>query len=238
LSSIIALIADLVDANHILARHEVLDAYGHVSVRHPHKPDHFLLSRSRAPELVARGDIIEFDLDRKAIGADRQKPYVELAIHSEIYRFRPDVMAVVHSHSPWVVPFSVSSTRLMPVYHMSSFLRGGAPVFDIRKDFGVTDLLVRSPEQGAALAATLGSGNVSLMRGHGFVTVANDLPTAVFQAIYTDLNSRLQQQAIALGGEVTYLDRAEADRAWQTNRATVSRPWELWKKQVRGGKRK
>jgi ribulose-5-phosphate 4-epimerase/fuculose-1-phosphate aldolase len=211
----------------------VLDAYGHVSVRDPSERRHFLISRSLAPELVTESDIMKFDLDRNLIAADKRKPYVEIPIHSEIYKVRSDVMAVVHSHSPSVVASSVSTVPLRPIYHMSAFLLRGAPVFDMRKHFGCTDLLVRTPEQGAALALTLGNGNVSLMRGHGFVTVAETIEIAVFQAIYTALNASLQLQAIALGGGVTYLEPDEAACAWATNRETVAKPWLLWKRKLR-----
>jgi ribulose-5-phosphate 4-epimerase/fuculose-1-phosphate aldolase len=224
---------DLVDANSILAQHGVLDAYGHVSVRNPCEPRHFLISRSLAPELVTENDIMEFDLDRNLIGADKRKPCVEMPIHSEIYKARADVMAVVHSHAPSVVASSVSTVQLRPIYHMSAFLLRGASVFDMRVHFGCTDLLVRTPEQGAALALTLGNGYVSLMRGHGFVTVAETIELAVFQAIYTGLNASLQQQAIALGGGITYLEPDEAACAWETNRGTVAKPWQLWKRKLR-----
>ena len=227
-SSVAVLVENTVTANRILAQHGVLDAYGHVSVRHPEEPGHFLLSRSMAPELVTASDIMEFGLDGRPVGRDLRKPHLETPIHSEIYRARPDVMAIVHSHAPPVIPFCASTVPLRPIYHMSSFLATVTPVFDIRKNFGCTDMLVRGPEQGAALAATLGKGRVALMRGHGFVTVGDTLPLAVFQAIYTTLNASLLCQAISLGGEITYLESDEAELAWETNRASVSKPWEMW----------
>jgi len=162
------------------------------------------------------------------VGRDLRKPHLETPIHSAIYKARPDVMAVVHSHAPSVIPFCASTVPLRPIYHMSSFLSADTPVFDIRKKFGCTDMLVREPEQGAALAGTLGQGRVALMRGHGFVTAGDTLPIVVFQAIYTTLNASLLCQAISLGGEITYLEADEAELAWETNRASVSKPWEVW----------
>jgi ribulose-5-phosphate 4-epimerase/fuculose-1-phosphate aldolase len=227
-SSVASLVEDTVTANRILAQHGVLDAYGHVSVRHPQEPGHFLLSRSMAPELVTESDIMEFGLDGKPVGRDLRRPHLETPIHSEIYKARPDVMAIVHSHAPAVIPFCATTVPLRPIYHMSSFLSADTPVFDIRKKFGCTDMLVREPEQGAALGATLGKGRVALMRGHGFVTAGDTLPLVVFQAIYTSLNASLLCQAISLGGEITYLESDEAELAWETNRASVSKPWEMW----------
>jgi ribulose-5-phosphate 4-epimerase/fuculose-1-phosphate aldolase len=234
-----ALIEDLVAANRILAHHGVLDGFGHVSARHPERPDRFLLACSRAPELVSAADIMEFDLDSTAQGGDTRKPYLERFIHGEAYRARPDVKAIVHSHSPSVIPFAASSVKLRPVYHMGSFLSaGGAPVFDIRKHFGCTDMLVRNREQGAALAGDLGAQGVVLMRGHGFVAVAESIPVTVYRAIYTEVNAAAQQKAIALGGTVTYLEADEAVRSDVTNRSVCERPWELWKRQVLDAGRK
>lgn len=227
-------VRDLVTANRILAQQGVLDAYGHISARHPSNPERFLISRSLPAALVTEDDIMELDLQLTPAKADVRQQYLEIFIHSEIYKTRPDVMAVIHSHCPSVVPFSVSTVRLRPIYHMGGFLSGGAPVFDIAKLFGCTDLLVRSPEQGAALAAALGDGSICLMRGHGFVTASETVKLAVFQSIYTDLNASLQLQAITLGGEITYLELDEAARAWETNRSTIVKPWELWKSKLQG----
>ena len=226
------LIEDVVTANRVLAHYGVLDGFGHVSARHPERPDRFLLSRSLAPELVTAADVMTFDLDGNAVDGDARKPYLERFIHGEIYRVRADVHAVVHSHSPSVIPFTASSVRLRPVYHMSGFLSGGPPVFDIRKGFGCTDMLVRDRSQGAALAAELGDQGIVLMRGHGFVAVAGSVPVAVYRAMYTEQNAAIQQKAIALGGTVTYLDLEEARLAEATNRGVSDRPWELWKRKV------
>jgi ribulose-5-phosphate 4-epimerase/fuculose-1-phosphate aldolase len=225
-------IADVVVGNHILARQGVVDGFGHISSRHPEDPKKYLLSCSRAPELVSADDIMVFDLDSNPVGGDTRNPYLERFIHGEIYRIRPDVQAIVHSHSPSVIPFAASSARLRPIYHMSGFLTGETRVFDIRHKFGCTDMLVRNRDHGAALAAELGQKGVVLMRGHGFVACGPSIPVAVYRAVYTEKNADLQQRAITLGGEVTYLDDEEAKLAEATNRGVVTRPWELWKRQV------
>jgi ribulose-5-phosphate 4-epimerase/fuculose-1-phosphate aldolase len=228
------LLDDLVAANRILAHYGVLDGFGHVSVRHPAHPDRFLLSRSLAPELVTAADIMTFGPDSEPIDRDARQPYLERYIHGEVYRARPDVMAVVHSHSPSVIPFAASSVKLRPIYHMGSFLGAGAGVFDIRKRFGCTDMLVRNCAQGAALAAELGGDAVVLMRGHGFIAVGESVPVAVFRAMYTESNAAIQTQAIALGGEVTPLAPDEAALSEVTNRSVVMRPWLLWRRKVMG----
>jgi ribulose-5-phosphate 4-epimerase/fuculose-1-phosphate aldolase len=225
-------IADVVVGNHILARQGVVDGFGHISSRHPEDPNKYLLSCSRAPELVSADDIMVFDLDSNPLGGDARNPYLERFIHGEIYRIRPDVQAIVHSHSPSVIPFAASSARLRPIYHMSGFLTGETRVFDIRHKFSCTDMLVRNRDHGAALAADLGGKGVVLMRGHGFVACGQSIPVAVYRAVYTEKNADLQQRAIALGGEITYLDDEEARLAEATNRGVVARPWELWKRQV------
>lgn len=231
-----ALKEDLVAANRILAHYGVLDAFGHVSARHPADTDRFLISRSRAPELVAAADVMVLDLDCNPADGDTRQPYLERFIHGEIYRTRPDVGAIVHSHAPAVIPFAASSVALRPIYHMASFLGRGAPVFDIRSRFGPTDMLVRNHDHGRALAGTLGESDVALMRGHGYVAVAPSVPLAVSRAIYTQLNAALQQQAIALGGSVTYLVPEEVALYVPLEAGTIMRPWELWTRKVGSGK--
>lgn len=220
---------DLVAANRILAGLDVLDGFGHVSVRHPDRADCFLLSRSLAPEIVTRDDIMTFDMASAPQNGDTRTPYLERFIHSEIYVQRPDVISVVHSHAATVVPFAASSVPLKPIYHMSSFLRTGAPVFEIREKFGMTDMLIRNNAQGAALAEKLGDKSAVLLRGHGYCTVGGSIPEAVFRAYYAKLNADLQQRAIALGGDVTYLEDEEARLYDETNRSVIGRPWGLWK---------
>ncbi|WP_414448686.1 class II aldolase/adducin family protein [Burkholderia sp. 22PA0099] len=219
-------------ANRILAQRGVLDAFGHVSVRDPARPEQFLISRSRAAELVEPDDIVAMNLDARLMDGYRGTPYLEAPIHAEIYRARPDVMAIVHSHAPSVIPFAASTVALAPVYHMAGFLSKGAPVFDIRTCFGCTDMLVRNGEQGKALAASLGQAAVALMRGHGFVTTGETLAVAVYRAIYTDLNAASQQKAIQLGGTVTYLDEGEGRLADQTNIGVIEKAWSLWKREA------
>jgi len=220
---------DLVAANRILAGLHVLDGFGHVSVRHPDRADRFLISRSLAPELVTREDIQVMDLDSNVQDGDTRTPYLERFIHGKIYARRPDVVSVVHSHAATIVPFAASSVPLRPIYHMSSFLAAGAPVFEIREKFGMTDMLIRNNAQGAALAEKLGDNSAVLMRGHGYCTVGGSIPEAVFRAYYAQLNADLQQRAVALGGTVTYLEDEEARRYDETNRSVIGRPWGLWK---------
>ena len=228
-----ALVEDLVAANRILVDQGVLDGYGHVSVRHNAAPDRYLMSRSIAPELVTAADIMEYDLDSRPVDPRGRATYLERFIHGEIYRARPDVRAVVHNHSPSVIPFGVTGAPLRPLYHMSAFLAGGVPVFDIRQATGaMTDILVRDTALGQALARALGAAPVALMRGHGAVVVGAGLPVAVFRSVYTEVNARLQAQAMALGGPVTYLDPEEAKRAEASISGTIGRPWELWNRNV------
>jgi ribulose-5-phosphate 4-epimerase/fuculose-1-phosphate aldolase len=226
------LIEDIVIGSRILADFGVLDGFGHVSARHPTNPYRFLMSRSLAPALVTADDIMEFDLDGNAIDAGGRSVFLERFIHSEIYKARPDVMSVVHAHSPGVIPFTVSPVRLRPIYHNAAFLAAGAPVWDIRMDFGETDMLVRDPSRGKSLAQSLGDRSVVLMRGHGDVTVGPAVRMAVFRAYYTDVNARLQSQAIALGGEVNYLTPGEGAKADAVNLVVLDRIWNLWKLRI------
>src|SRR5690242_9045397 len=227
-----ALIDDLVAGSRILANEGVLDAYGHVSARSDKRPDQFLMSRSRAPALVTAADLMELDADSEALAGDKRKGFIERYIHGEIYRARPDVMAVVHSHSPSVIPFGITRTRLRPVYHMGSFLWSGAPVWDIRKVREDNDLLVRDRPLGEALAAALGKCSCVLMRGHGMTVIGDSVPEAVFRAIYTEMNARLQLQAGQLEGPIEFLSEEEGRRSTVSNRGTIERPWEVWKKQA------
>ena len=228
-----ALIEDLVAANRILVDQGVVDGYGHVSVRHDRDPNRYLMSRSIAPELVTVADIMEYDLDSNPVDARGRGSYLERFIHCEIYKVRPDVKAVVHTHSPSVIPFGVTGVPLRPLYHMSAFLWTGVPVFDIRAASGqMTDMLVRNPALGHALAQALGAHAVALMRGHGNVVVGVSVPQVVFRGVYTEVNARLQAQSIALSGNVTYLDAEEAKRAEASIAGTLGRPWELWKRKA------
>ena len=228
------LVEDLVAASRILAQHGVLDAYGHVSARSDRKPERFIMSRSLAPALVTATDLMELDPDSEPLPGDKRKGFIERYIHGEIYRARPEVMAVVHSHSPSVIPFGVTRTKLRPVYHMGSFLWSGAPVFDIRKVRVENDLLIRDRPLGQALAGSLGKCNCVLMRGHGMTVIGDSVPEAVFRAIYTEMNARLQLQASQLEGPIEFLSDEEGRRSTVSNRGTIERPWELWRKQALG----
>jgi ribulose-5-phosphate 4-epimerase/fuculose-1-phosphate aldolase len=225
-----ALIDDLVAANHILADEGVVDGFGHVSVRHPSTADRFLLARSIAPALATPADILEFDLDARPQGASEHALYLERFIHSEIYRARPDVGAVVHSHSRAVVPFSVlASVPLRAMWHVGGFLGTECPVFEIREVAGdATDLLIRDAALGAALARALDRHSVVLMRGHGCTVVGSDVRQAVFNAIYTEVSAAMQAEAMRLGS-ISYLTREEAAAAAGCNAAQIARSWELWR---------
>jgi ribulose-5-phosphate 4-epimerase/fuculose-1-phosphate aldolase len=225
------LVDDLVVANHILYAEGVVDGFGHVSARHPARPDRFFLARSMAPALVAAADIMEFDLDGNAAGGDARRPYLERFIHGAIYKARADVHAVVHSHSPSVIPFGVTGGSLRPIYHMSGFLGAGAPIFEIRSAGGMTDMLIRDNALGDALARMLGRGAVALMRGHGSVAVGASIKQVVYRAIYTEMNARLQMEASRLG-TIEFLATEEARLAAAMNDTVLERPWELWKRKV------
>src|SRR5438067_3647964 len=206
------LIENLVVANRILYDQGVVDGFGHISARLDHNPEHFLLARSMAPGLVTTADIMEHDRDGEPVDPQGRTPYLERFIHSEIYKALPEVMAIVHSHSPAVIPFGVVGTPLRPIYHMSSFLGARVPVFEIRDAGGpATDLLIRTPALGAALAKTLGNASVALLRGHGDVVVGGSIQEAVFRAIYTEVNARLETDALRIGQrQVRFLNEHEA----------------------------
>src|SRR5215510_11795928 len=199
-----SLIENLVAAYRILAQQGVLDGFGHVSARHNRGANRFIMSRSLAPELVTAADLIEFDLDGNAVDAKGRAVYSERFIHGEIYRARADVRAVVHNHAPSVIPFGVTNVPMRPVYHMAGFIGNGVPIFDIRKMFGVTDMLVSDSAKGRALAQTLGDKTCVLMRGHGVVVVGSTIPMAVGRSIYLETNARIQTEAMGIsGGKVT-----------------------------------
>jgi ribulose-5-phosphate 4-epimerase/fuculose-1-phosphate aldolase len=230
-----ATIEDLVAANRILAQEGILDAYGHVSIRHPSNPGRYLLSRSLAPILVTAQDILEYDLDSNPVAPKGRTSVLERFIHGEIYKARPDVKAVIHSHSPTVVPFSVTQVPLRPVLHAASFLWVGVPVWESRDagDPAGAGMLVRNAALGKSLAAKLDDKPVALMRGHGNVVVGRDVQTAVRYAIYTEVNARMQAIAIGLGGPINYIS-AEEGAARDRESAEPGRAWELWKKKALG----
>jgi len=222
-------VADLVRANHILYDQGVVDAFGHVSVRHETDSGRFLLARNMAPGTVTKDDIIEFNLEGEPLNAAGRSVYLERFIHSEIYKARPDVMAVVHSHSATVVPFSiVKNSPFQAVCHMAAFIGTRPPVFEIR-DFGGdgTDLLVTNQMLGTSLASVLGKGHIVLMRGHGSTVVADTLHKAVYRAVYTEVNARTQAEAMRIGS-ITPLSEAEVDTATASVEGQAARAWNLW----------
>jgi HCOMODA/2-hydroxy-3-carboxy-muconic semialdehyde decarboxylase len=227
---------ELVAANHVLAHEDIVDGFGHVSVRNPTDPNRYFLARSMAPALVGAADILSYDLDSNPLDANGRVGYAERFIHGAIYKARPDVMSVVHAHTPAVIPFGVSEVRLQPIFHMAAFLGAGVPVFEIRDAGGpATDLLVKSLALGDALAHTLGNANVALMRGHGMVAVAGSIPEAVFRAYYTAQDAQLEADALRLGAP-KFLTSDEARSATQTQAGLVSRAWELWKRSASAGR--
>ena len=227
-----AVLEDLAAASRILVDQGVFDAAGHVSMRHPGNPMRFLMSRSLAPQFVSAGDIMEFDLNCEAIEPKGRNGFIERFLHGEIYKKRPDVMAIAHSHSASVIPFGLTNTPMRAMYHNAAFLAAGVPVFDIREKFGASDIVISTQSKGAALAEVLAGKSVALLRAHGMVTVAESLPVAVFRAIFTEVSARVQLQASALGGPIAALDVEEGRLADIVNVATVGRSWDLWKRRV------
>jgi HCOMODA/2-hydroxy-3-carboxy-muconic semialdehyde decarboxylase len=222
------LIEDLVTANRILATQGIVDSFGHVSIRHPDNPQRYLLSRSRAPERVETADIMEFTLEGDPVDARGRKPYLERFIHGAAYEKRPDVMAVIHNHSPGVIPYGVTGHKMRPIMHMCGTIGHEVPIWDQRKKFGDTDLLVTSMAMGRDLTKTLGKGRTALMRGHGCVVAGPDLRQTVYTAVYLELNAKLQMQAEAMG-RVKFLSKGEVDKVVSTTTAAnVNRAWENW----------
>lgn len=230
-----ALIKDLAAASHILVAQGVVDGFGHVSMRHPNAPNRYLMARSVAPALVTPDDIIEYDLDSRPCNANGRGSFLERFIHGEIYKARPDVMSVIHSHSPSVVPFGLVNKPMQAMFHNAAFLAEGAPIFDIREKFGATDMLVGNGDKGVALAQVLGRNHICLMRAHGSVACGPTLQTAVFRAVYTEVNARIQHWAVALsdGEPLAALDTEEGRLADAVNQTAGVRAWDLWRAQVR-----
>ena len=229
------LMEDLAAASRILAAQGVVDGFGHISLRHPAAPDRYLMSRSIAPALVTTADIIEYDLDSDPCNANGRTSFIERFIHGEIYKSRPDVMSVVHSHSPSVIPFGLAGVPMQAMYHNAAFIAAGVPVFDIHEKFGATDMLIRDGAKGVALAAAMGSRDILLMRAHGSVACGPTLQTAVFRAVYTEVNARVQHWATALaaGAPLAALDAEEGRLADALNQTAGMRAWELWRSQVK-----
>jgi ribulose-5-phosphate 4-epimerase/fuculose-1-phosphate aldolase len=228
-------IADLVTANHILFRENIVDAFGHVTIRHPLKPNHYLMARSVQPVFVTASDIVELDIESNPLAKDAPATSFERFIHGEIFRIRPDIKAIVHSHAAAVLPFSVArETALRAICHTCGFIGDGAPIFEIRDFAGDnSNLLVQNNALGAALAKTLGDKSLVLMRGHGFTVAGGSLYEAVYNAINTVLNARIEMDALRLGG-VTYLSEGEAAAVSKTHNASLKRSWEVWAKRAAG----
>ena len=223
-----ALAEKLALANRILYDQNVVDGFGHISVRHDKSPEHFLLSSNRAPGLVNASDILTYDFNGDLTEPSDKRSYLERFIHAEIYRARPDVMSVVHSHSQSVIPFGATGQRLRPIFHMSGFLGSGSALFEIRDTAGNTDMLIRDMGLGKALAQSLGQHNCVLMRGHGSTTVGSSIEVAVYRAIYAEINAKLQIQAAVLG-PINFLTEEEAALAAATTEGQVVRAWDLWR---------
>ena len=228
-----ALIDDLVVANQILFDQGVVDAFGHISVRHPGRADRFLLARNMAPGSVTAADIVEFTLDGDPVNAGGRRVYLERFIHGEIFRRRADVMSIVHSHSHSIVPLSVvKGARLRALVHMAGFIGQDPPVFEIRDTAGdATDLLISDNTLGRALAEKFDHAEIVLMRGHGSTVVAGSIPLAVYRAIYAELNARYQLEASHLG-DITFLTEAEGRACVDRVEGQIQRPWDLWKSQA------
>jgi HCOMODA/2-hydroxy-3-carboxy-muconic semialdehyde decarboxylase len=232
MSNLDSLIQDLVIANRVLAKEDVVDAYGHVSVRHPDNPNRFLIARSLAPDLVGPEDIVELGLDGQPVQGDAPQLYLERFIHAAIFEARPDVMAVVHAHAEDTLPFGIASaTKLRPVIHAGSFIGPEVPVWDIADSFGDTNILVTNIEQGRDLAKCLGANNVALMRGHGFASAARSLIEVVRLSVYLPRNARALMRAKQLGGDIKYLSQGEIDarnRGYRPYSPETWRTWEYW----------
>jgi HCOMODA/2-hydroxy-3-carboxy-muconic semialdehyde decarboxylase len=222
---------DLILGNKILFRYGIVDAFGHVSVRHDADPAKYVMSRHLAPGLVTPDDLLTYDLDSVPVEPTQHRLYSERYIHGEIYKRRPDVQSVVHCHAPALIPFGITQAKLMPVYHMSAFLRTGPKVFEIREAGGMTDMLIRTMPLGAALAEVLGDDQIVLMRGHGATMVGKTIRHAVYRAIYATRNAQIEMEALRLG-EPTYLSVEEADNYERYIDEVIHRPWAMWEREV------
>ena len=221
---------DLAIANRILAHEGVVDAFGHVSIRHPQRPERFFMARSRSPELVVVADLMEFELDGTPVDARGRTPYSERFIHGAIYEKRRDVTSVIHNHSHEIIPYGITPVKLRPVVHVGAAIGDEVPVWDIRKKFGDTNMLVTNMDQGRDLAATLGANRVALMRGHGCAVACKTLRETVFTAIYLQVNAKLQTEAMNLSDQVEYLSPGELARTKEmvSQPVGLDRAWEYW----------
>jgi ribulose-5-phosphate 4-epimerase/fuculose-1-phosphate aldolase len=232
------IVEDLVAANHILAAQGVVDAFGHISARHPQKPDRFLLSQAKSPELVEVNDIMEFTLKGLAVDSQGRKGYLERFIHGGLYEVRPDIQSVVHSHSRSVIPFGITGEKLRPVVHSCGTIGSEVPVWDAQHSFGDTDLLVSNTSMGLDLARAFGNGNCALMRGHGSTVAGKSIREAVYTAFYLEVNAELQLQASRLG-KIAFLTHGEIEKV--NSRLSRGKPgegfdrfWEYWCRRAGG----
>lgn len=222
---------DLILATRILVNERILDGFGHVSIRNPKQSDHYFMTCDNLGGTDSESCIVELNLDSKPCNPNESRLSLERFIHGEIYRARPDINAIVHTHSPALIPFGVSKTPLQPLYHMCGFLAEGTPVFDIQLKHGMTNMLVQSNELGRSLASSLGKSAVVLMRGHGATIVGSSVKEAVYRAIYVTINASLQPIAMQLG-EPKFLDYEEAVKTDELHRAVLNRSWDYWKSRL------
>ena len=232
MSNLDTIIKDLVIANRILAREDVVDAYGHISVCQPDNPKRFFISRSLAPELIEKDDIVELGLDGEPVNNEKRSLYLERFIHAAIYEARPDINSVVHAHAEDTLPFGIAAaTKLKPVIHSGSFIGPNVPVWDIADKFGATNVLVTNMAQGRDLAKCLGKNSVALMRGHGFASAARSLIEVVRLSVYLPRNARALMRAKMLGGKIKYLSKGEIDarnKGYSPYSTETWRAWEYW----------
>ena len=225
-----AAISELVIANRLVAHLKLVDSFGHVTIRNPENPQRFFMSRSRAPSLVTKDDILEFDLDSNPVDLRGLRPYAERFIHGCLFRARPDVMAVCHNHAHELLPMAITKTVMRPALHSASVIGHEVPIWDIREHFGDTNMLVTSNEMGNSLASSVGKGKAALMRGHGSVIAAKSLQDAVFTTFYLRLNAEVLIKAMSMGGQITYLSRGETDLSGELHSQPFAqgRAWEEW----------
>ena len=223
-------ISELVIANRVVAHLKLVDSFGHVTIRNPEDPQRFFMSRSRAPSLVTKKDILEFNLDSTPVDLRGFKPYKERFIHGALYLARPDVLAVCHNHAHELLPLAITKTAMRPALHSASVIGHHVPVWDIRDEFGDTDMLVTSNEMGDSLARALGKGRAALMRGHGSVIVGKSVQDVVFTTYYLRLNAEIMIKAMSMGKEITYLSPGEVDKSGELHTQPLSqgRAWEEW----------
>jgi HCOMODA/2-hydroxy-3-carboxy-muconic semialdehyde decarboxylase len=227
------LVDDLLLGNRILYKYGIVDAFGHISVRHDADPERYVMARHLAPGLVTADDLLTYDLNSDPVTPTTHRLYSERYIHGEIYKQRPDVISVIHCHAPALIPFGITKAQLQPVYHMSAFLGEGVPTFEIRETAGMTDMLIRTAPIGKALATNLGAKPMILMRGHGATMVGKSIRHAVYRAMYAAQNAQIQLEAMRLG-EVTYLAPEESERYERYIDEVIHRPWNMWKHELVG----